>query len=79
MASPLSPIRAPRQLCGLCFVYRVSDEGDACDSCCSDSPATAAADRYVPSTQRARAELGLEQWIPLEDAIRRTLRFHRGA
>ena len=38
MAASLSPIRAPRQLCGLCFVYRVSDEGDACDSCCSDPP-----------------------------------------
>lgn len=28
--------------------------------------------RYVPSTQRARTELGLEQWIDLDTALRRT-------
>lgn len=35
------------------------------------------AERYAPSTARARAELGLQQWISLDDAIRRTLRWHR--
>jgi nucleoside-diphosphate-sugar epimerase len=34
-------------------------------------------DRYVPSTARARAELGLEERIPLEEAIRRTAAWHR--
>ncbi len=31
------------------------------------------AERYVPSTQRARHELGLEVWISLEEALRRTI------
>jgi dTDP-glucose 4,6-dehydratase len=31
------------------------------------------AQRYVPSCERAREELGLKTWIDLEDAIRRTL------
>jgi dTDP-glucose 4,6-dehydratase len=35
------------------------------------------AERYVPSTQRARAELGLTTLIPLEEALRRTAAFHR--
>jgi nucleoside-diphosphate-sugar epimerase len=35
-------------------------------------PAAPAA-RYVPSTARARTELGLETTIPLDDAVRRTL------
>jgi len=34
--------------------------------------AEAAPQRYVPSTQRAATELGLECWIPLQEAIRRT-------
>lgn len=29
--------------------------------------------QYVPSVQRARAELGLDNWIPADDAIRRTV------
>ncbi len=33
----------------------------------------AAASRYVPSTQRAKSELGLDTWIGLEEALRRTL------
>jgi len=32
----------------------------------------AAASRYVPSIARAREELGLDAWIPFDDAIRRT-------
>ena len=35
--------------------------------------------RYVPSTARARTELGLETWIGLDEAIRRTAAWHRGA
>jgi dTDP-glucose 4,6-dehydratase len=36
-------------------------------------------DRYVPSTRRAREELGLSQRIPLAEAIRRTARWHAPA
>ena len=36
-----------------------------------------APDRYVPSVARARTELGLELRIPFDDAIERTLSWHR--
>ena len=35
------------------------------------------AERYVPSTARARDELGLRTWIPLDQAIRFTAEWHR--
>ncbi len=34
-------------------------------------------ERYVPCTKRARGELGLTQWTPLDEAIRRTIAWHR--
>jgi dTDP-glucose 4,6-dehydratase len=34
------------------------------------------AERYVPDTTRARRELGLEEWIPLAESIRRTAQWH---
>ena len=35
-----------------------------------------AAERYIPSTERARDELGLREIIPLREAIRRTISWH---
>lgn len=35
-------------------------------------------DRYIPSTQRARTELGLRETVTLDDGLRRMLRHHRG-
>lgn len=32
---------------------------------------------YVPSTSRARGELGLENWIPLEESIKRTIKWSK--
>ena len=34
--------------------------------------------RYVPATERARSELGLEDWISLEQAIEKTVRWLKG-
>ncbi len=34
-------------------------------------------ERYVPSTKRARAELGLETWTTLDEALRRTIEWYR--
>ena len=34
--------------------------------------------RYVPDTGNAQRQLGLQAWIGIEDAVRRTLDWHRG-
>lgn len=34
-------------------------------------------ERYVPSVERARSELGLESWIDLREGIRRTAHWHQ--
>ena len=39
---------------------------------------TVAPSRYVPDVSRAGSELGLREWTSLEDAVARTLAWHRG-
>ena len=41
------------------------------------TPVTAAADSYLPSTERARGELGLSETVPLHAAIVKTVTYHR--
>ena len=41
------------------------------------APAHASAERYVPNTTRARTELGVSPTVGLDEAIRRTLAWHR--
>jgi nucleoside-diphosphate-sugar epimerase len=38
-----------------------------------------APERYACSTARARTELGLEDWTPLEEGLRRTISWHRSS
>jgi dTDP-glucose 4,6-dehydratase len=35
-----------------------------------------AAERYIPDTSRARVELGLDELVPVEEALRRTAKWH---
>lgn len=43
------------------------------------APVGAAAERYVPSTARARNELGLDMWVGLDEALRRTINWNKSA
>jgi len=38
----------------------------------------AAPNSYIPDTAKARRELGLEDWVPLSDAVRRTFEYYAG-
>ena len=42
-----------------------------------DADPAGAVEQYVPSTRRAREELGLNEWVNLPEAIRRTVRWNR--
>jgi dTDP-glucose 4,6-dehydratase len=64
----------------------IADLADATARCFTPSPpvrvtraprADIAPERYVPSTQRARQELGLEVTVGLDEALRRTIAWHR--
>ena len=35
-------------------------------------------DSYWPSVERARNELGLDEWLPLDEALRRTVEYYQG-
>jgi nucleoside-diphosphate-sugar epimerase len=49
--------------------------GNRIEVACTPQPGVAP-ERYVPSTERARRELGLDQWIEIDEAIRRTAHWH---
>ena len=62
----------------------ISETAQAVAACFAPAPlvrtgrtalAGVAAERYVPSTERARTELGLEAHIALDEALRRTVRW----
>lgn len=54
--------------------------GEALSVKISALPSTGAPpNRYVPSVERAGTELGLRAWIPLDEAIRKTLAWQRSA
>lgn len=56
------------------------ETGEKIDVQLSKSPSTGQpVDQYVPSTARIRAELGLKENVPLEEAVRRTLTWHWSA
>jgi len=66
----------------------ISETAQAVAACFAPAPlvrigrtavADTPAERYVPSTERARTELGLEAHISLEDALQRTLEWNRKA
>lgn len=50
--------------------------GQNVDICLKSDPSRIP-DRYVPSTQRAKEDCGLKEWISLEEAILRTANWHR--
>jgi dTDP-glucose 4,6-dehydratase len=54
------------------LAHRVAKEAGVRVEVARDPESGAPAPRYVPSTARARAELGVEEWVPLDEAIRRT-------
>jgi dTDP-glucose 4,6-dehydratase len=58
------------------LVARVLGKGS--DVRIAETPRPGAAPRYVPSTARARTELGLQAVVGLEDAIERSAAWHRG-
>ncbi len=60
------------------MVARVAGLSDAVEIQQAPDPARPAS-WYVPDISRARKELGLDVWISEEDAVRRTLAWHRAA
>ncbi len=52
------------------------DEGAQAPVRAREPDAAIPAPRYVPSTKRARDELGVAEWIGLEEAVRRTWAWH---